>query len=248
MGIGILAAWERLVAEVNRPWATWKRSGNLALLGGDGKRVLVLALAFEHFGRVGGVQDIPKIACTHLAFLRHLVIGTGEESHGGVAGAICEEASRNPDSAGGAGALGDHGCDPTLLHFNAIDPLLGEQSDARLGAHQVEFPLVGVSRCSLGIAIAGTFLRDHFFDDFTDVRIRLLAGFSLRPDPNFGAAIATEHRAVLHEGHFESVAGCGNSRAGSCDAATHDHQVEVAAIFGLIGQAQGCAAKRCQAR
>jgi hypothetical protein len=235
---GKASSGKRLLGEIDRPGAARERGVEETLLHGDGEGVLVLALALEDLGGIGGVDEVPEVAGTHHAFLRGLVVGAGQETHGGITGAVGEEPASDPCEAGGADVPGLDGLDAICPDAHGLDALFEEEGDAGFGTDEVELAGVVVHGAALGVAGAGVLRSDEFFDDVADVRVGLLSGLALGPHADFGAGVAAKHGTVLDEGDAQAVACCGKRGAAPGDPAAHDNEIELAGVIGLFRQAE----------
>jgi hypothetical protein len=130
-------------------------AGRVAGLHREAQRLLVLAFALQHLGGIRAVHQIPQIARTHLALLRDLVLRARKKAHRAVARAISEEPGRQPDAPGGARVLRHHGNDAAVADLDSVHALLGQERDARFGAHDVQLALVRINGGVFGIAIGG---------------------------------------------------------------------------------------------
>ena len=112
--------------------------------------------------------------------------------------------------------------------------MLEEERDPWLGPDRSELAIVGIDRSSLGVAIPGGFGGAEFLDDLADMRKRLLAGVAFGPDPHLAAAVATEHRSILDQGHGQPIAGRRQGCRRARHAAPDHHEIELASILRLL--------------
>ena len=193
--------------------------------------------------RAAGILQVPHVAGAEVTFGRHLPVGPGQESDGGVTRRVDKPSAREAGLAPRDDVPARHRLDPRPIHLHLVDVLREPQVQVLFCFDDFQLEVVAIV---FGRSRADFRTGEELGHNLADDRIGRLVDAAVDPHPNLGAAIASQHGPVLDKGHLQPQSGRRYGRTAARHPAADHHDVEPAPVVGLVGETERLLAKRGQ--
>ena len=155
----------------------------------------------------------------------HPELGPGQGRENAVAGAVHEDIGLDGmPGVGGQLEAGD-GDDLAAVHFRIAAGAVQQQLDVRLKSDHFIKKAVPDGEIPLGIAVH--IFQQQLLQDAGLLQIADPGACTGDPHANLGAGVAAQHRTVVHQHDFGTVAGCGDGREHTADAAADNAELRL---------------------